>query len=75
MMPTDRPATGAIPWRHWAGKHERGSNFTSGNQANGGATKVRLVHANFHNHVSQEDHLVDRQTYKTRRSAALLSGR
>jgi putative transposase len=29
------------------------------------------VHANVHNHFNQERHLVDRQTYKTRRSAAL----
>ena len=29
------------------------------------------VHANVHNHFNQERHLVDRQTYKLRRSAAL----
>jgi putative transposase len=29
------------------------------------------VHASFHNHLNSERHLVDRQTYKTRRSAAL----
>ena len=29
------------------------------------------VHANVHNHFNLERHLVDRQTYKTRRSAAL----
>ncbi len=29
------------------------------------------VHANVHNHFNQESHLVDRQTYKDRRSAAL----
>ena len=29
------------------------------------------VHANVHNHFNQEGHLVDRQTYKERRSAAL----
>jgi putative transposase len=28
------------------------------------------VHANIHNHFNQEPHLVHRQTYKTRRSAA-----
>lgn len=27
---------------------------------------------NVHNHFGQERHLVDRQTYKTRRSAALV---
>ena len=31
----------------------------------------RQVHANVHNHFNQERHLVDRQTYKERRSAAL----
>lgn len=30
-----------------------------------------LVHANVHNHFNLERHLIDRQTYKTRRSAAL----
>ena len=29
------------------------------------------VHANFNNHFNSERHLVDRQTYKIRRSAAL----
>lgn len=29
------------------------------------------VHANVHNHFSQERHLIDRQTFKERRSAAL----
>ena len=29
------------------------------------------VHANLHNHFNQEHHLVDRQTYKERRSTAL----
>jgi putative transposase len=29
------------------------------------------VHANVHNHFNLERHLVDRQTYKERRSAAL----
>ena len=33
--------------------------------------KFASVHANVHNHFSQERHLVDRETYKTRRSAAL----
>ena len=33
--------------------------------------KFASVHANLHNHFSQECHLVDRHTYKTRRSAAL----
>jgi len=33
--------------------------------------KFASVHANVHNHFSQERHLVDRQTYKARRSAAL----
>lgn len=33
--------------------------------------KFTSVHASFHNHFSQERHLVDRQTYKIRRSAAL----
>ena len=33
--------------------------------------KFASVHASFHNHFSQERHLVDRQTYKLRRSAAL----
>ena len=33
--------------------------------------KFASVHANVHNHFNQERHLVDRQTYKTRRSAAL----
>ena len=36
--------------------------------------KFASVHANVHNHFNQERHLVDRQTYKERRSAALLSG-
>ena len=29
------------------------------------------VHASFHNHFNSERHLIDRQTYKTRRSSAL----
>ena len=33
--------------------------------------KFASVHANVHNHFNQERHLVDRQTYKLRRSAAL----
>ena len=34
--------------------------------------KFASVHANVHNHFNLERHLVDRQTYKTRRSAALV---
>ncbi len=33
--------------------------------------KFASVHASVHNHFNQERHLVDRQTYQTRRSAAL----
>ncbi len=33
--------------------------------------KFASVHASVHNHFNQERHLVDRQTYKDRRSAAL----
>ena len=33
--------------------------------------KFASVHASLHNHFNAERHLVDRQTYKTRRSAAL----
>ena len=33
--------------------------------------KFAAVHANVHNHFNSECHLVDRQTYCTRRSAAL----
>lgn len=33
--------------------------------------KFASVHASLHNHFSQERHLVDRQTYKIRRSAVL----
>jgi len=33
--------------------------------------KFASVHANLHNHFNQERHLVDRKTYKERRSAAL----
>ena len=34
--------------------------------------KFASVHANVHNHFNQERHLVDRQTYKERRSATLF---
>jgi putative transposase len=37
--------------------------------------KFASVHASTHNHFSQERHLIDRQTYKERRSAAWSSGR
>ena len=33
--------------------------------------KFASVHANLHNHFNQERHLISRQEYKTRRSAAL----
>lgn len=33
--------------------------------------KFASVHASIHNHFSQDRHLVDHQTYRTRRSAAL----
>jgi putative transposase len=33
--------------------------------------KFASVHANVHNHFNTERHLVDRSTFKTRRSAAL----
>ena len=33
--------------------------------------KFASVHASFHNHFNSERHLVDRQTYRERRSAAL----
>lgn len=33
--------------------------------------KFASVHANIHNHFNSERHLVDRQTYKTCRLAAL----
>jgi hypothetical protein len=36
--------------------------------------KVASIHASTHNHFSHERHLIDRQTYKTRRAAALPSG-
>ena len=35
--------------------------------------KFASVHANVHNHFNHERHLVDRQTYKQRRSAALAA--
>ena len=37
--------------------------------------KFASVHASLHNHFNSERHLVDRQTYKTRRSAALAEWR
>jgi putative transposase len=37
--------------------------------------KFASVHANAHNHFSSERHIVDRQTYKVRRSAALAEWR
>ncbi len=36
--------------------------------------KFASVRANVHNHFNHERHLVDRQTYKKRRSAALAEG-
>ncbi len=33
--------------------------------------KFSSVHAPIHNHFNQERHLVDRQTYKAHRSAAM----
>ena len=33
------------------------------------------VHGTFHNHFNQERHVVDRETYKARRSAALAEWR
>ena len=33
--------------------------------------KFVAVHASFYNHFNSERHLVDRQTYRARRSAAL----
>jgi putative transposase len=33
--------------------------------------KFNSVHAGVHNHFNLEHHLIDRQTYKERRSAAL----
>jgi len=37
--------------------------------------KFASVHASIHNHFAQERHLVDRQTYRLRRSAALAEWR
>ena len=37
--------------------------------------KFSSVHAQVHNHFNQERHLVDRQTYRERRSAALAEWR
>ena len=37
--------------------------------------KFVLVHANVHNHFNLEHHIVDRQTFKARRSAALAEWR
>ena len=37
--------------------------------------KITSVHANVHNHFNAERHIVDRQTYKIRRSAALAEWR
>jgi len=37
--------------------------------------KFASVHASLHNHVGSERHLLDRQTYKQRRSAALAEWR
>ena len=37
--------------------------------------KFATVHANVHNHFNLERHLVDRQTYKERRTAALVAWR
>lgn len=33
--------------------------------------KFASIHASLHNHLNSERHLVDRQTFKARRSAAL----
>lgn len=41
----------------------------------GALQKFASVHANIHNHFSLERHLVNRQTYKERRSAALAEWR
>ena len=37
--------------------------------------KFASVHGSIHNHFNQDRHLVDRQTYKLRRSAALAEWR
>ena len=34
--------------------------------------KFTSVHASFHNHFNHERHLPDRNTYKNRRSAAMM---
>ena len=37
-----------------------------------GLQKFAAIHANGHNHFTPERHLIDRQTYEARRSAALV---
>ena len=37
--------------------------------------KFASVHANVHNHFNLERHLIDRETYKLRRSAVLAEWR
>jgi putative transposase len=37
--------------------------------------KFTSVHASIHNHFNHERHLIDRDTYKTRRSAAMAEWR
>lgn len=37
--------------------------------------KFASIHASIHNHFNAERHLIDRQTYKDRRSAALAEWR
>ena len=37
--------------------------------------KFTSAHASFHNHFNHERHLIDRHTYKTRRSAAMAEWR
>ena len=37
--------------------------------------KFRSIHAQVHNHFNQERHLVTREVYKQRRSAALVEWR
>ena len=37
--------------------------------------KFTSVHASFHNHFNHERHLIDRHTYKTRRSATMAEWR
>ena len=41
-------------------------------QCNLALQKFASVHANVHNHFNLECHLIDRQTYKDRRSATLV---